>query len=254
MDHPLYDIRMKYERSGVKDINGLNRDVMRYFDEIQKPSEYSLNILAGIYDFIAENIEREQYKHYTRDQWEDLERQYVYRADFTQMDLYDMLISQLERGKITREQYRKERSKFKPCKHRFCLNYFVPRSRKHRFCCEDCRKRENDALKQFEITSQIYAAGTYLPPSAYKDNRQREKDQNYREYERLFEDPEIIKEGYAGKRDRVTEERKHREWRINKEEEKYKNVVGIVRTSVLETALNIDKKGDKPVKILAKTE
>jgi hypothetical protein len=253
MDRSLYDIRMKYERSGVKDINGLNRDVMRYLDK-KKPSEYSLDILAGIYDFIAENIEREQYKHYTRDQWEDLERQYVYRADFTQMDLYDMLMNQLERGKITRDQYRKERRKFKPCKHRFCLNYFTPRSKKHRFCCEDCRKRENDALKQFEITSQIYAAGTYLPPSVYKDIRQSEKDQNYRKYERLFEDPEIIKEGYAGKRGRVTEERKHREWRINKEEEKYKNVVGIVRTSVLETALNTDKKGDKPVKILAKTE
>lgn len=245
-NNPLYDLRMKYERADVTDVDGLNRDVEQYLDATDKPSHKSLGIIAGIYDYVAENIEREQYKHYTREQWAELERQYVYRAEFTQMDLYDMLMRKLERGKITREQYLEERRQFKPCKHRFCLNYFTPRRKDQRYCCEDCRKREDKATAEFERTSKIYAAGTYLPPTAYKEPRQLENERNYRKHERIF-DPGILtemrleNETTSGKRDRANEERKQRSWHIKKEVKKYEKVVGIVRKNVQETPLNIDK-------------
>lgn len=251
----LYTIRMKYERAGVTDIDELNCEVERYLSTTSNPSKKSLDIIAGIYDFVAENIEREKYKHYSRDQWAELERQYVHRADYTLPDLVDDLLTLLEQGKITREQYREVRRSYKPCKHRFCLNYYEQRRKDHAFCCEDCRKREHDAINEYERTSKIYTAGTYLPPTAYKDTRQGEKEHAYRKHVRIFE-PDIAviigdreqnnalerKDG-NGKRNRKNEERRLRQWRVEKEAESYEKIVGIVQKGVQETTLSIRKGG-----------
>ncbi|KZM55192.1 hypothetical protein A3Q35_01170 [Aeribacillus pallidus] len=253
----LYELRMKYERAGITDVEALNRETEKYLEN-HRLSDKEIHILAGIYDYVAENIERERFKYYTREEWEELERQYVHRASFTGPDLEDFLLTRLEKGKITRQQMEEERKRYKKCEHRFCLDYFIPRRKDQRFCCEDCRKRENEAIKEFERTSKIYRAGTYLPPSAYKEPRQVEKDAAYRKHERLF-DSEILtkvmvrseEHGYNdGKRNRATEERRNRASQIEKEVRKYEKVTGIVSKSVQETALNVEK-GEMPVKKLA---
>lgn len=251
----LYTIRMKYERAGITDVDGLSREVEKYLDATHKPSKRSLDIIAGIYDFIAENIEREEYKQYTREQWEELERQYVHRADYTLPDVVDDLLTLLEKGKITREQYSEERQKYNPCKHRFCLNYFLPRRKDQAFCCDDCRKREHDAITEYETTAEKYAAGTYLPPTTYKEIRQGEKEHAFRRYERLFEPDKVVLIGDTeqnnalerkdgnGKRNRKNEERRLRQWRIEKEVKSYEKVIGITKKDVLETALTIGNSG-----------
>ncbi|MEH7237306.1 hypothetical protein [Bacillus sp. JJ1562] len=249
---PLYELRKKNERAGVTDVENLNKDAEKMLAE-NKLSPNSLSIMAGIYDMVGENIERESYKYFTRKKWEELERQYVHSASFTLPDLVDSLLTRLEKKRITREQLSKERRKYKSCAHRFCLNVFMqrPKVKPNRFCCDDCRKRENLAVKEFERTSKIYAAGTYLPPSAYKELRQAEKDKLYRKYERLF-DSEVLAEirleteGGDGKRDRVKEERRNRAEQVEKDAKNAEKTVGIVN----KTTLSVDEsgKGKKPVK------
>jgi len=260
----LYDIRMKYQRAGVIDVDKLNQEVTSYLEQTPALSPKSKNILAEIYDYVGENIEREQYKHFTREQWRKLEQEYVYCAEFTLMDLYDMLMRGLERGKITREQYREQRRKYRPCKYRFCLNYFIPSRKDQVFCCSDCQKRENNAIAEYKRTSKIYAAGTYLPPSAYKDNRQSENENNYRKHERIFEPntvelisdykqyKELERKDGNGKRNPKDEERRLRQWRIDKEVEKYEKIIGLPLKSNTKTALIIGESGNKPVKFIGK--
>jgi hypothetical protein len=250
---PVYDLRMKYERANSTDIDALNHDVSEYLKRKETPSEANLAILGGIYFMVGENIEREAIKHLTRKEWAELEGQYVYKSVFTLPDLVDNLLTRMERGRITREQYEEERRKFKPCKHRFCLDYFIPRRKDQIYCSEDCRRREHEALKEYERTSKIYVAGTYLPPTAYKEARQSEKDKAYRKHERLFE-PETLLEIMAeaevnnGKRNRANEERKIRASQVEREVEKYEKVVGITRKSVVKTPLNVGKTRESLVK------
>ncbi|MEC1157566.1 hypothetical protein [Cytobacillus horneckiae] len=235
---PLYDLRMEYERANQIDVEALNRDVNSYLEKEPAPSTTKLALLGGIYFMVGENIEREAIKQRTRAEWAELERQYVHKSSFTLPDLVDNLLTRLERGKITREQYSAERKKFKPCEHRFCLDYFIPRRKDQKFCSNDCRKREHESLANFK------KAGTYLPPSAYSEARQAEKDDAYFKHERLFEPKTLLEIGakaetYKGYRDRETEERRSRASSIEKEAKLYEKVVGICRESVQETTLNI---------------
>jgi hypothetical protein len=248
----LYDIRMKYERAGVFGASELNAEIEAYLKDA-KMTPVKFDIIGGIYSHIAENVEREQYKRYTREEWKALERQYVHCAEFTLPDLIDCLLTMLEKGKITREQLGEKREQFKGCEHRFCLNYFKSRRKDQRFCCEDCRKREHDAVSEFERTSKIYAAGTYLPPSAYKETRQAEKDKGYRKHERIFEPNKVVLIGDNeqnkalerangnGKRNRKNEERRLKRWRLDEEVKSYEKIVGMPSKSVQETALNVGK-------------
>ncbi|MFB5932983.1 hypothetical protein ACE8FZ_06675 [Peribacillus frigoritolerans] len=250
-NNPVYDLRMKHERASSMDPNVLNEDVNKYL-ETNTPSEYEVSILAGLYDMVAENIERANIRNRTAEEWRALEGQYIHGPEnsiFTQPDLEDWYLTKLENGKIDRAEYEAEVGKFKECDHRFCINVFIPKRVKQRFCCADCRKREDASLKQYEFTKAMYANPTYLPVSAYKDVRESEKEKAYRKHERSF-DPQVMteiiveKESNRGIRDRATEERRNRANDIKKEAENYEKVTGIVQKSVIETPLMVQEKGE----------
>jgi hypothetical protein len=240
----LYAIRMKYQRANVTDIDGLNRDVEKLLMH-KKPTSYEFDILGGIFEFVSENKERANLKHRTDAEWRELERQHVVKADWTLPDLVDNLLRRLEKGKITRQQLEVERHQYKPCKHRFCLNYFIPQRRNAVFCSRDCKEREKQARDEFVRTSKIFDNGTYLPPTAYKLTHREELERAYEGRERLFEQNIVMKIAakkelreyeYDGKRDRVTEERNLRRWRIDEEVKGGQNPV------------NIEETGQEPVK------
>jgi hypothetical protein len=222
----MKQILRKYKRAGVTDYESANQAITEYIDKSEGPLKtWQLDLFAGVLDYVAENIEREAPKTRSADEWRELEHQYIVKADFTLTDLVDYLLRRLKKGRITREQYSEERRQFKPCKHRFCLNYYRPQRTNQEFCPRDCKEREKRALKEFEKTSKIYENGTYLPPSTYKTLRQAELEHLYRKHERKF-DPVILTElmaedeMYTGKRDKAKEERKNRSWKIEKEVEK----------------------------------
>ncbi|WP_144461145.1 hypothetical protein [Siminovitchia fortis] len=229
-NNKLYDIRMKFQRAGVTDFEGLNEALADY-----EPTAYEQEIIGDIYDHIAENIEREQIASRTREEWAELERQYVAKSIFPLSELVGWLLDRYEGGEITRAELKEIRWTFKPCKHRFCLNYFKPRRKNQVYCSEDCRKLEDAALKDFERT------GTYLPPTAYSSPRKVEKEKGYREHERIF-DPHILTEvlteieDAGGKRNRANEERAKRAEDIEKETNEYSEKL---LQSVGETPLNV---------------
>lgn len=210
----LYEARMKYQRSGITDVDGLNEALADY-----KPTEYEQEIIGDIYGHIAENIERAEIAARTREEWAELERQYVAKSIFPLSELVGWLLDRYEAGEITRAELKEIRWSFKPCKHRFCLNYFKPRRKDQLYCTEDCRKLEDAALKDFKRT------GTYLPPTAYKSARQTEKEKGYREHERVYA-PHVLTqvltkyEETGGKRNRAREERARRANDIKKESNK----------------------------------
>lgn len=243
-DNEIYTLRMKYQRTGITDIDGLNNDVGRILAN-KKPTEYELNIIGSIFEYVSENIERDSIKHRSADEWRELERRYIVKSDFTLPDLVDYLLRRLEKKRITREQLEQQRKQFKPCKHRFCLNYFTPHRKNAIYCSRDCKEKERDARKEYERTSKMFDNGTYLPPSAYKFSHQVDKEREYKKRERLFE-PEALNLILAnteleefeneGKRDRTVEERKLRSWRIDEE----------VKGG--QTPVKYEKTGEKPVK------
>lgn len=220
----LYRIRMKYQRANIIDVDGLNRETESFLAN-KKASPYELSILGSIYEHVSENIERESIKHRSAEEWRELELQYVVKSSFTLPDLVDNLLWRLKKGRITREQLSAERKQFQPCKHRFCLNYFIPQRKEAVFCSRDCKERERKALDDFEKSSKKFDNGTYLPPTAFKASHREELEKDYRKFERIFE-PETLTliadekeaEDYSdGKRDRKNEERKLRSWRIDEE-------------------------------------
>jgi hypothetical protein len=238
LENNLYRIRMKYQRANVTDATGLNQ-AARSFLASKKASPYELSILGGIYEHVSENIERESIKYRSAEEWRELERQYVVKSSFTLPDLVDNLLTRLERGRITREQLEAERKQYRPCKHRFCLNYFIPQRKDAVFCSRDCKERERKALDEFVKTSKIFDNGTYLPPTAYKVSHREDLEKEYRKHERVFENEALmlILDGEDDDRtDRKNDERKLRSWRIEEEIKGGQNPV------------NIEKTGNKPVK------
>ncbi|MDY0409959.1 hypothetical protein [Paracerasibacillus soli] len=82
----LYKLRMKHRRARRVDVEQLRQDTDAYLAE-NTPSKNEIDILADTWAFVAENIEREEWKTYTREDWEELERQHVERAYYTKPDL-----------------------------------------------------------------------------------------------------------------------------------------------------------------------
>lgn len=236
----LYKIRMKYQRSEVTDVDGLQKETANYLAD-NKPSPFELGILGGIFEYVSENIERDSIKCRSAEEWRALERQHVIKSSFTLPDLVDNLLRRLERGRITREQLEVERRQYKPCNHRFCLNYFIPQRKDAVYCSRDCKEREKQARAEYVRTSNLFDNGTYLPPSAYKVSHREDLEREYRQRERLFEPETLLEisskqELEVGKRDRATEERKLRAWLIDEEVKGGGNPV------------NIEEMGNKPVK------
>jgi hypothetical protein len=243
-NNELYTLRMRYQRANVTDFESLKKDAELLITS-KTPTAYELEILGGIFEYVSENIERTKINRRTAEEWRELERQHVVKSSWTLPDLVDYLLRRLEKGKITRQQLEAERKQYRPCKHRFCLNYFIPQRKDAVYCSRDCKEREKRAKAEFERTSKTFDHGTYLPPSAYKITHREDLEREYRERERLFEPntltmiaakKELKEYEDVGKRDRATEERKLRSWRIDEEVKGGQNPV------------NIEETGQEPVK------
>lgn len=204
----LYDIRMKHERAGRLDVDSLRKDTDAFLAEKPKPSAHELNILAGSWAFVAENMEREAWKYYTREDWEELERYHVEKASYTEPDLFDDITTAYEQERITADEARAKAKEYRKCSYIFCENVYRPKRKAQRFCTGSCRNAEVKANQRFENT------GTYLPASAYKELRDDSKDDKYYEHERSFTNETIadvlypasvMRDEYGGKRDRVRE-------------------------------------------------
>lgn len=200
----LYLLRMKHQRAGRTDINELRADTERYLSRNNTPNEKESEILGEVWNFLAENIEREEWRNYTREDWEALERQHVEKSRYTKPDLFDDITTAYEKGELTEDEAKATALQYRECKYRFCLNVFNGR-KDQRYCSADCRKRAHRAEQRFIET------GTYLPPSAYKDNREDTDDRNYKERERAFEDTMIIEELEPFERSREYGYRRDRE-------------------------------------------
>jgi hypothetical protein len=237
-NNKLYAIRMKYQRANVTDVDRLNLDAEKLLT-YKSPTAYELDILGGIFEYVSENIERDNIKHRSAAEWRELERQHIVKADWTLPDLVDNLLRRMEKGKITRQQLEAERKQYKPCKHRFCLNYFIPQRKDAVFCSRDCKEREKKARDYFESSEKVFNNGTYLPPTAYKVPHREELEREYRNRERLFEPDALMliaDEQRTGVRDQKKEERKSRKYRIDEEVKGGQNPV------------NIEETGQEPVK------
>lgn len=191
-------LRMKHRRANKTDVEQLRRDTEEYLaanyaipqeKKIKTGEDKNLEILADVWEFVAENIEREAWKSYTREQWEELERQYVEKTDYTEPDLFDDILTRYENDEITADEARAEAARYRKCQYRFCENVFIPSRKDKWYCSVDCRKREWEAKDRFEKT------GTYLPPEAYKPNRYDTNAENYEEHEIAFNLSEVGHDG-----------------------------------------------------------
>lgn len=218
----LYHLQKTYRRAGVTAVGRLKRDSAQTLSdesmatrEVKFGEDETLEIIADIWAFVHENMEREEWKSYTREEWQELERNYVERANYTEPDLFDDILTAYENGMITADEARAKAKEYRKCRYRFCENVFKYKRSNQYYCPEfDCRKREANAKIRFENT------GTYLPPHVYKENRDDTDKENYESKEIAFnmsetgEGDESIgdmlfnmehKRRYGGKRDRVHE-------------------------------------------------
>lgn len=177
----LGDIQRKYERSGVTDVEGLRKDTEAFLEQTVNVDAKTVGLLAGTWAFLAETIERDAWKTYTREDWVKLEHEHVEFSSFTAPDLLDNLLSRLERGRITQEQARAEMESAQECDYVFCINVYKPRRANQKYCCRNCKERQKEAVKRFERT------GTYLPEHVYKENRDDTDERNYRKSTRTFD-------------------------------------------------------------------
>lgn len=220
MGSRLYQLRMKHQRAGRTDVESLLEDTndllsdyepndrLDLEEDVKHGEDNELEILAGIWEFVAENIEREEWETYTREDWEEIERNHVERAEYTEPDLFDDILTKYERGLFTADEAQAYAKRYRECQYRFCLNVFEPRRKDQRYCTgSDCRRREANAKIRFERT------GTYLPPYVYKDNRDDTDEENYQKKEIAYdmeENGEMFarfkyKDEFGGKRDRMRE-------------------------------------------------
>ena len=211
----LSQVRMKHRRAGRTDVESLREDTEDFLseyepsDSIKYGEDYELEILSDVWAFVAENIEREEWKSYTREDWEELERNYVERATYTKPDLFDDILTQYENGELTGDEAMIKANEYQECEYRFCLNVFKKKRKDQKYCpASNCRALEYKARERFKET------GTYLPPHVYKDNRYDTDEKNYENNEIAFDMEENIemferfqhKDEYGGKRDRVRED------------------------------------------------
>lgn len=139
------------------------------------------NLLNYNADYLLKVSHEEAVKNRTRKEWQRLEYEFVEKSDYNLRDLYDDLMERMDAPEdyITAEQYREERRKWKRCKFYACDNYF-PRTEDHmkshafklsglkarrkdaEYCCDKCRKDQENALARMKKT------GTLLPDYAYE--------------------------------------------------------------------------------------
>ncbi|WP_419893602.1 hypothetical protein [Oceanobacillus kimchii] len=206
-DNPVYSLRMKYERSGKTDVEALRKDTQKVIDGAETLSHTELDIMASTWAFVSENIEREEWRNYIREDWEQLEYEHVEKSRFTKQDLFDDIYTAYENKEITELEAQVWAKRYRQCRYIFCLNVFHGR-KDQRYCSSDCRKRAHRAQQRYNET------GTYLPTSAYRDNREDTVDRAYYEHERSFDNemltevivPEDERRTYGGKRNRAAED------------------------------------------------
>lgn len=139
------------------------------------------NLLNFNADYLLKAQHEQAVRERTRQEWSRMEYEYVEKSDYNLRDLYDDLMILLDDplSPITVEEYRKERKKWKACKYYACDNYFPiakdhmqsysfkwtdikPRRSDSLYCCDECRKSQENALKRLDKT------GTLLPEHAYE--------------------------------------------------------------------------------------
>ncbi|MCM3732736.1 hypothetical protein M3196_13865 [Fictibacillus nanhaiensis] len=205
----LGDIQRRFSRSGVIDVDGLKRDTEAYLDKTINVDRGTLDLLAGVWAFVGETIEREEWRSYTREQWAELEYAHVELSGYTEPDLQDDLLTKVEYGAMTIEEARGIYASYRECAYLFCLEMYRPRRRDQRYCCPECRWKQAEAERRFKRT------GTYLPVHVYRDNRDATDEQNYKEnvttykptvMERTIE-PAVRLREHGRKRNRVREEK-----------------------------------------------
>jgi hypothetical protein len=149
-------------------------------DRLKKAPLYTAEAAGNLLNFNADYLIRvahlEAVANRTRKEWARLEYEYVERSDYNLRDLYDDLMERLDAPEdyITYEEYRNERRKWRRCKYYACDNYFPiakdhfihPKIKARRpnaeYCCDECKKGQENAQTRFEKT------GTYLPDHAYE--------------------------------------------------------------------------------------
>ncbi|HEU4963642.1 MAG TPA: hypothetical protein VFV52_07250 [Bacilli bacterium] len=170
----------------------------------REPSAAHLEHAGRMFDYLAENIERQQAewaaKSRTREEWVELERQWV--EDTTRIsreDVHDYLMTALEAARdhyrrlpagemkdaalrrVARlcAEYEATMRQLRPCGYVFCGGVLAEigeggLSLGHgnaRYCCDKHREAQRNAERRFEATSKRYKAGTYLPQHAYIPKR-----------------------------------------------------------------------------------
>jgi hypothetical protein len=152
---------------------------------IKKAPLHTAEAIGNLLNYNADYLLKAQHelavRERTRKEWSRLEYEYVEQSDYNLRDLYDDLMIRLDDPvrPITFAEYREERKKWRSCKYYACDNYF-PIARDHMrshafrqtgmkakrldsiYCCEDCRKAQENALKRLGKT------GTLLPEYAYE--------------------------------------------------------------------------------------
>lgn len=149
-------------------------------DRLKRAPLYTAEAAGNLLNFNADYLIRvahlDAVANRTRKEWARLEYEYVERSDYNLRDLYDDLMERLDASEnyITYEEYRKERKKWRRCKYYACDNYFPiakdrlihPNVKARRpnaeYCCDECKKDQENAQARFEKT------GTYLPDYAYE--------------------------------------------------------------------------------------
>ncbi|MGM0828067.1 MAG: hypothetical protein ACQEU4_07605 [Bacillota bacterium] len=152
---------------------------------LKKAPLHTAEAIGNLINFNADYLLKAQHeqavRERTRDEWSRLEYEYIEQSDYNLRDLYDDLMIRLDEPvrPITVAEYREERKKWRSCKYYACDNYFPiakDHMRSHAFiqtnlrakrsdsiyCCEDCRKGQENALNRLEKT------GTLLPEYAYE--------------------------------------------------------------------------------------
>lgn len=154
-------------------------------EKLKRAPLYTAEAIGNLLNFNADYLLKAEHeatvKNRTREEWSRAEYEYVEKSDYNLHDLYDDLMKKLDDTfePISYEEYRQERRKWKQCRYFACDNYF-PINKEHmesesfkrsgikfrrtdaKYCCSDCRKSQENAIKRLEKT------GTLLPEHAYE--------------------------------------------------------------------------------------
>ncbi|MED3911216.1 hypothetical protein P4597_18965 [Peribacillus simplex] len=176
-------------------------------DRLKIAPLYTLEAAGNLLDYNAEYLIRiahmEAVASRTRAEWQRMEYEYVERNDYNLRDLYDDLMKRLDASEdyITPDEYREERRKWRRCKYYACDNYY-PIAKDHyksarfnwtglksrptnsEYCCDECKKGQENAETRFKKT------GTFLPAYAYEyilgDTKEKKEKRNIpKEHEKI---------------------------------------------------------------------